>query len=81
MDTFPEYDEIFSVSVDLQNSLEYVNSPEYVNVTIIDDDGKTGYIFYNYIAVILIIMYCNKLVGGSCNKREQSKLESFTMTL
>ena len=40
MDTYPEYDEIFSVSVNLQNSLDYVTSPQYVNVTIVDDDGK-----------------------------------------
>ena len=40
MDDLVEYDETFSVSVDLQNSLDYVTSPGYVNVTIIDDDGK-----------------------------------------
>ncbi len=39
MDTFPEYDESFSISVQLQNSLDSVTSPGFVNVTIIDNDG------------------------------------------
>ena len=40
MDSLPEYNEVFSVSVDFQNTLDYVYSSEYINVTIVDDDGK-----------------------------------------
>ena len=40
-DIFPEYDERFSVSVDLSNPLDSLVPPMQVSVLIIDDDGES----------------------------------------